>query len=105
MGGLMGIEQYGRWTTHSALQPYGAPDNKLALSFLLLALNEYSKGLSPGPIVAKIAITRIDGSPIGTFDVDSTDAEALAKSVSQLSDDRFGPIERAAIESLRGLSD
>lgn len=96
---------YGRWTSHSALQPYGAPDNMLALSFALLAINEQSKGQQPGATVAQITVSRADGTPIGTFEVDATDAEALAKNVSQISDERYGPIEREAIERLRASFD
>lgn len=101
----MAVEQFGRWTTHSALRPYGAPDNALALSFLLLALNEHSKGLRADPTVAQITVARADGTPIGTFRVDATDAETLSKVVSQISDDRFGPVERAAIERLLNTAD
>jgi hypothetical protein len=94
--------QYGRWTGHSELRPYGAIDNKVVLAFALLAINEESKGKKPGPTVAQIIVRRPDGSPIGTFELDAVDAESLATAVSQISDNRYGPIERAAIEHLRG---
>ncbi|MFG2634043.1 hypothetical protein ACGFX8_08850 [Streptomyces sp. NPDC048362] len=97
--------QYGRWTTHSALQPYGKPDNALALAFALLAINEQSKGEQPGPAVAKITVSRADGTTIGTFEVDATDAQALSKHVSQMSDERYGPIERQALERLMRAND